>query len=261
VIWDLHSHFSTYGGRTVEECMARMVKIASRVGVDRFVIYLGFDRSPDPAPALLRQANDDVLRALQHWSDRAVGFVYLNPNYLDFSLQELDRCVRDGPMVGVKLWVAKRCDCPEADRIVERATRYKAAIFQHTWLKTGGNLPGESTPDDLAALASRHPQARIILGHTGGTWEYGIRSVRRLKHVTIDTAGSDPTAGFLEMAVRELGASRILFGSDAGGRSLASQVGKVMGADIPETARRLILGENLHALLRPILADKGMRFP
>jgi predicted TIM-barrel fold metal-dependent hydrolase len=45
------------------------------------------------------------------------------------------------------------------------------------------------------------------------------------------------------MAVRELGAERVIYGSDAGGRSFASQLAKVMGAEIPEAARQLILGE------------------
>jgi predicted TIM-barrel fold metal-dependent hydrolase len=58
--------------------------------------------------------------------------------------------------------------------------------------------------------------------------------------------------------VRELGAARVLYGSDAGGRSFASQLGKVLGADIPESAKRLILGENLKRLLTPILKQKGV---
>jgi predicted TIM-barrel fold metal-dependent hydrolase len=61
------------------------------------------------------------------------------------------------------------------------------------------------------------------------------------------------------MAVRELGCERVLFGSDAGGRGFASQLAKVQGADIPEAARRLILGANLRRLLTPILRDKGMK--
>jgi predicted TIM-barrel fold metal-dependent hydrolase len=59
------------------------------------------------------------------------------------------------------------------------------------------------------------------------------------------------------MAVRELGAERVIYGSDAGGRSFASQLAKVMGAEIPEAARQLILGENLRRLLAPILKAKG----
>jgi hypothetical protein len=59
--------------------------------------------------------------------------------------------------------------------------------------------------------------------------------------------------------VRELGAERVLYGSDAGGRSFASQLAKVLGAKIPESAKRLILGENLKRLLAPILKVKGVK--
>jgi predicted TIM-barrel fold metal-dependent hydrolase len=83
--------------------------------------------------------------------------------------------------------------------------------------------------------------------------------VRPHANVAVDLGGSDPTAGFVETAVRELGASRILYGSDAPGRSFATQLAKVMGADISDDARRLILGGNLKRLLTPILAAKGVR--
>src|SRR6266550_809067 len=79
-----------------------------------------------------------------------------------------------------------------------------------------------------------------------------IRVVRAQKQMAVDLAGSDPTAGFTEMAVRELGAERVIYGSDVPGRSFASQLAKVYGANITESARRLILGENLKRLLRPI---------
>ena len=62
----------------------------------------------------------------------------------------------------------------------------------------------------------------------------------------------------VEMAVRELGAERVIYGSDFGGRSLASQLAKVYGADIPAEAKRLILGGNIRRLLRPILTAKGI---
>jgi hypothetical protein len=161
-------------------------------------------------------------------------------------------------MVGVKLWVARHCNEPELDPFVRRATELKAVIFQHTWLKVAGNDPGESTPMNLAALAKRHPDASIICGHTGGDWERGIRAIRPYPNVAADLAGSDPTAGYTEMAVRELGADRVLYGSDVGGRSFASQLGKVFGADIPEAAKKLILGENLKRLLMPIIKAKGI---
>ena len=101
--------------------------------------------------------------------------------------------------------------------------------------------------------------ATLICGHTGGDWERGLRAIRPWKNVYADLAGSDPVAGYTEMAVRELGARRVLYGSDVGGRSFASQLAKVFGAEIPESAKRLILGENLKHLLLPILKAKGIK--
>jgi predicted TIM-barrel fold metal-dependent hydrolase len=237
--------------------MSQLIRYADRMGIERLCVYMGMSFSQDPSPDELRRQNDDVLQALTHWHDRAFGFVYLNPKHVAESLAELDRCVRDGPMVGVKLWVAKRCHFVEIDPIIRRAWELKAVIFQHTWFKTDGNYEGESTPMDLAELARRHPDVPLICGHTGGNWEIGIRVIRPLKNVYADIAGSDPTNGFVEMAVRELGADRVIFGSDVGGRSFASQLAKVSGSQIPDAAKRLILSDNLKRLMTPILQAKG----
>src|SRR5204862_2779715 len=115
---------------------------------------------------------------------RRYGSVYWRPRYLIFSLEELDRCVRDGTMVSVgELEADKRCNAPELDPIVERAVSMKAPILQHTWLKVDGNLPGESSPYDLVELARRHPDANFICAHTGGDWERGIRILRNTKNI------------------------------------------------------------------------------
>jgi predicted TIM-barrel fold metal-dependent hydrolase len=260
MIWDLHCHLSGVTGRTPDERMAQLIEFANRMGIERLCIYMGMTWSRNPSPKDFRKQNDEVIQALSHWHHRAFGFVYLNPRYVKESLVELDRCVRFGPMIGVKLWVASRCSARELDPIVQRATLLKAVVFQHTWLKADGQESGESTPSDLAELAARHPQATIICGHTGGDWEQGIRAIRPYKNVYADVAGSDPTSGFVEMAVRELGPELVLYGSDIGGRSFASQLAKVTGAEISEAARKLILGENLKRLLTPILREKGVQF-
>lgn len=259
MIWDAHAHLSGVPGSTPDERMRQLIGFADRMGIERLCVFMGMTWSYDPSPEDMRRQNDDVLAALKNWHHRAFGFVYLNPNHVEASLAELDRCVRDGPMVGVKLWVARHCNTPELDPIVSRATELKAPVLQHTYIKATGNLPGESTPMELGELARRHPAAVFICGHTGGDWELGVRAIRDCRNVSADLCGSDPTAGFTEMAVRELGAERVLYGSDAGGRSFASQLAKVLGADIPPSARKLILGENLKRLLMPILRQKGVR--
>jgi predicted TIM-barrel fold metal-dependent hydrolase len=259
MIWDLHCHLSGVEGRTPGERIAQLIEIADRVGIERLCFYMGMPWSQDPTPDDFRRQNDQVLEALQHWHHRAFGFVYVNPKHEEASLREIDRCVQNGPMVGVKLWVALPCSDKRLDAVIDRAAELKAVIFQHTWFKTGGNYAGESTPRDLAELAARHPTTSLICGHTGGNWELGIRQVRPQKNVFIDTAGSDPTAGFVEMAVRELGPDRIIYGSDSGGRSFASQIAKVTSAGIPAADRQKIFRGNLHRLMFPILQAKGIR--
>jgi predicted TIM-barrel fold metal-dependent hydrolase len=258
MIWDAHAHL-TGDGRTPDERMTRMLRYADRMGVERLCTFMGFPFVAEPTPQVLRQQNDQVLQAISHYHDRCFGFVYVSGQHVEASLREIDRCVRDGPMVGVKLWTARRCSAAEMEPIFARAVQLKAPVLQHTWFKTTGNLPGESTPTDLAGLAKRHPDARLICGHTGGDWPLGIRAIRAATNVVTETSGFDPTTGMVEMAVRELGAERVLFGSDIGGRSFASQLAKVQGADVPEAAKRLILRDNLRNLLLPILTAKGMK--
>ena len=257
VIWDLHCHLSGVPGATPEARLESLLRRADRMGIEKLCVFMGMEWTYDPSPERLRQENDEVLRALRAHKDRAFGFVYLNPNHVQASLDELNRCVRDGPMVGVKLWVARHCNTPELDPIVHRASELQALIFQHTWLKITGNLPGESTPQELVELAARHPHTAFVCGHSGGDWEVGLQAIRGAANIHADLAGGDPTAGFTEMAVRELGADRVLYGSDAGGRSFASQLAKVHGAEIPERSKELILSGNLQRLLNPILKAKG----
>jgi predicted TIM-barrel fold metal-dependent hydrolase len=259
-IWDVHTHLDGVEGDTPEARMEVLVRHMDRLGIERIILSQGYDQYiRNPTPDQVREENDRVMRAVRHFPNRAYGSVYLSPTNVRFCLEEFDRCVRDGPMISVgELEADVRCNSPALDPIVERAVSLKVPILQHTWIKTNGNEPGESTPYDLVELARRHPQAQFICGHTGGNWELGIRAIRDVKNVCAEIAGSDPTSGFVEMAVRELGAERVVYGSDAGGRSFASQMAKVIGAEIPDSAKEMILGGNLRRLLQVSLAAKGL---
>jgi len=259
-IWDEHCHLGSVPGHTPEERMTALVRWADRLRIERLLLSQGYCTELHPTPDLFREENDRVMRAVRRFPDRAFGSVYLSPAYPEFSVQEFNRCVRDGPMVSIgEVEADKRCSVPEMDLIVERAASMQVPILQHTWLKVGGNEPGESTPYDVVALARRHPEVQFVCVHTGGDWERGIRIIRDTKNVSAEIAGSNPTSGFVEMAVRELGAERVIYGSDVGGRSFASQLGKVLGAEIPESAKELILGGNLRRLLMQVLRAKGYR--
>jgi hypothetical protein len=260
-IWDQHAHLGSVPGDTPEARLGFLVKCMDRIGVERLIISQGYsdDQHPNP-PEHFRLENDRVMRAVKAFPDRAYGSVYLSPRLLDFSMEELNRCVRDGPMVMIgEIEVDARCNIPQMDPIAEWAVANEVVILQHEWIKAEGNEPGESSPFDVVELARRHPKLQIVCAHTGGNWELGIRAIRATKNVYCGLAGSDPTAGYVEMAVRELGAERVIFGSDVGGRSFASQVAKVESANISESDKKLVLGGNLRGLLTPIMRKKGYK--
>ena len=199
-----------------------------------------------------------ILKPLERWPDLLLGMIQLNANNVPASLDALNRWLRDGPMLGVYFPGsgpgAMTCTHQNFNPLIERIAELNGVIVQHTWFKTGGKQgPGESTPSELAELSARFPEQKFVCAHAGGEWERGIRAVRNSPNILVETSGFDATAGFIEMAVRDLGAARIMFGSHLPSRSLGTELGKVIGADISERDKKLILGENFRNLLRPIL--------
>lgn len=260
-IWDGHCHLMDFEGATPAERMRNILRYADRMGIEKMCLFLGMEFKFHEGPEAMRQQNDDIMEALKHSEGRALGYAFMDPHYVNDCVDELNRCVRDGPLVGLKFEydTPRLASSPELDPIIARAGELKAVVMHHTCIKTTGNDLGESTPVELAELARRHPSVTIVCGHTGANWELGIPSLRGLKNVYADLGGFGPGSGWTEMAVRELGAEHVMYGSDIGGRSFASQLAKVMGANIPPSARPLILGENLRRVLRPILTAKGVR--
>jgi hypothetical protein len=203
-----------------------------------------------------------IKQVLERWPGRVMAVINLNANDVPGSLAALETWIKQGPAVGVYFKSSPpgclACSHPNFDPLVRRCGELGALIMQHTWFKAGGkDDPGESTPAELATLARRHPDVTFVSAHAGGDWERGIRAVRDCPNVLVETSGFDPTAGFIEMAVRELGADRIVFGGHLMSRSAGTEFSKILGADISERDRELIFGGNLRRLLARVLAAKS----
>jgi len=244
VIIDAHVHLTQPHG-SAQDRVDRLLHFADKHGIARTVLCLGDALRPAPAATDLQADNDYVLAAVAHRPDRMVGFCDASPAHPEASLAEMDRCIRDGPMRGVKMWVCRHCDDHGSDPIAERAAELAVPIIQHTWIKATGNMPTESRPEHLVSLATRHPTAQFIMAHSGGDWQQGLRIVRHVPNIAVDLCGSNPESGLTELAVGLLGAERVVWGSDADGRSFASQLAKVLGAQLSAPDRALILGGNI----------------
>ncbi len=246
---DVHVHPPPrQGGRRPFEAL---IASARRCGVDRLCLLgcVGED-GPDPTPEQVRGCNTETMAAVAAWPDAFCGFCYLNPAHdPGFLTEEIDRTVAAGPLRGIKLWVAVNCRDARLDPILERAGELGVPVLHHCWYKAVGKVYNESDPADLAHLAARFPGVRLIMAHLTGCGCRGVADIAEYPNVSVDTSGSQPESGIVEWAVAELGAERVLFGSDAPGRDIACQMGRILGARLTARQRELILGGNACRLL------------
>ncbi len=263
-IWD--SYFLPSQGADPQRFareMNRSLPTIGKAAIERLCVFLhvGLGTADSATETRLRDNPDAVLAPLHQWPDRLLGMMNLNPSDVSRSLDALDRWMRDGPMLGVYFASGRQyslpCNHRNFDPLVQRIHELGGLIMQHTWFKTGGkDSAGESTPSELAELARRFPEITFVCAHAGGEWEQGIRAIRSCPNILAETSGFDATAGFIDMAVRELGPDRIIFGSHLPSRSLGTELSKVLSADISDDDRTMILGGNLRRQLDPILSTK-----
>lgn len=195
------------------------------------------------------RCNDMVLDLMAKRPGLAYGFCYVSQAHEHKAVEEIRRCVRDGGMRGIKLWVAVKCDDERTFPIAEEAISLGVPILQHSYLRVEEVLPEESKPEHIVSLARRYPEMKMIMAHMALRWREGIDAVADCPNVSVDTSGCDPELGSVEYAVERLGVERVLFGSDAPGRDVLCQIGRIMAADISETDRAKILCGNAEKLL------------
>lgn len=261
-IWDSyftpsHSHPGGDGSRLIAD-IQRSIPTLELGHFEKacYFAHVGTGTTADAAlEQKLRTQPGLIRQPLEQWPNLLLGMIQLSARNLQASLDALNRWLRDGPMLGVYFpgggAGATCCTHPNFIPLVERIAKLGGVIMQHTWFKTGGkDGPGESTPSELAELAAKFPDQKFLCAHAGGEWEKGIRAVRSSPNILVETSGFDSTAGFIEMAVRELGADRVVFGSHLPSRSLGTELAKVLAAEITEDEKRLILGENYRKMLR-----------
>ena len=256
-IWDAHCHPAP--AADLSKSVELTIAAADRMGIERLGLIL-----------IPGEEDAEIERLLQRHRDRIFGLMWISlwDVPVERNVALLDRWIRDGPAAGIKLrgWSGFPQQ-PEYHPVFRKAAELQAIILIHTWSKVGkhpprfaaGNLPNEPTASHVAQLALDNPSTPLILGHSGGDWELGIRAVRGRPNVSAEISGGVAVDGEVDLAVRELGARRVMFGSDFSGRSFASQLAKVFDAEISDADRELILSGNLRRLAGPILRRKGMR--
>ena len=144
-----------------------------------------------------------------------------------------------------------------------------AALFElaaaHDAIMLAHSGDPNSWPEDFVELANAFPNVTLILAHLGngggaaGDPTLQVRAIQACRHgnVYVDTSSARSIMpGLVEWAVAEIGAERILFGTDTPLYSTAMQRARIDTAGISDDDKRKILCENAQRLLPSILSQQ-----
>ncbi|MFP4027375.1 MAG: amidohydrolase family protein [Candidatus Brocadiia bacterium] len=246
---DCHNHCVSESGRW--PCVDIVVANARKMGIESTCCSHPITTEA-PSPEGFRKGNDDILACMERYPDEILGQCFVNPGYGQEALDEIDRCVVGGGMVGVKLYHQYRIDEPVQYPVIEKCIELGVPILMHAGHSAvSGGMPGQprlSGGEHFAEVARRYPEAMLICAHIGGggDWEWQIKALREADSVYLDTSGSVIDAGMIERCVRDLGADRLLFATDM---NLGRGMGKLVEADIDEEEREEIFGQNFEQIL------------
>ncbi len=225
-----------------------MLEAAWRVGIRRVIVAaLGFSGMIEyPSAEEVIRGNQVTFDLIARHPNQVFGYVYVNPN-LPETRQILEEGLLQPGVVGIKLWESCRDSNGRLDPVfpvLELAGARGVPVLCHCFYRTEKNLPGELSPNDMVYLAERFPNTRLVMAHLGGKWVQGVRAIKPYPNVWADISGTRAYMGSVEYAVKELGAERVLFGSDAYFRNPAVMLAKVAAADVDVADKRRILWDN-----------------
>lgn len=237
MIIDGHCHIgvSWLGWQRNQIGIERLLEIYDKLGVDKACLnawQISYD---------IEAGNKEVYAMTRKYPDRLIGFGIICPRDRQRAMDEAKRCINDYGFRGLKLHSTINhymADSTLVDPVMDFAESYN--LFSH--------------PRMIGVLAERHPQAVLIIGHMGGqAWLEAIEMAKKYPNVYLDTADVLNQVNILPTAIQEVGAERILWGTDSPILNVAVELAKITTADlyapISQEDKEAILGTNMARLL------------
>ena len=192
--------------------------------------------------------NQRVAAALRVHPDRFYGFAFVNPLH-PLALTEAARRLDEG-FCGIKLALLQYpapLDGPEVAAICELAQARRVPVFFHQ-----GFTPATS---EAGALFRRFADVPFIVAHAGVQYfGHALAWAAAHRNVWLDTSSYFVTEPKLRRMVRELGARKLLFGSDVPvmARDAAEALAKIRALRLDAADEAAILGGNLQKMLEGV---------
>jgi len=208
---DVHISPTSEGGNSIliDEALRRM----DRAGVERALIWL-----QPPYGRELGRGNAYVHQATLQHPDRFLGFGWADPNLgVDKAKDTVRRCIEEYGFHGVKLNGAQNSFHIDDQELSIPVIEEIAATGKLLALHVGADAYEHTHPFRVAKITEQFPDLRILVVHMGGV------GVPDMSDAVIEVAQSYPSLTLIGSAVgsapilnaiRQLGSSRVAFGSD-----------------------------------------------
>jgi len=161
------------GGVIREINVADLVEAADKLGIEKLLCSTPITRGPSTTE-LIRKCNDVTYEAMKEYPDKMLGYGFVDPGYFDEAIKEVERCVNELEMIGVKLYNQYRADEPVVLPLIRKTAEMQIPVLWHAGyppnpeeaLKWG--RPRISDGMHIAILEKRVLDAILINGHIGG---------------------------------------------------------------------------------------------
>ena len=205
-----------------------------------------------PDEATVRTANARLRDFVLRHPGEIAYLVYLNPQLAGWREELARHC---DSCRGVKLWVSLKDPATglldHTLAVLREAARLDLTVLIHCLDRTDPNRGGEVDLEELIGLARAVPECRIVGAHAGGNWRKAIALKAKVPdNLWFDVSGSYPERTMVRRLADAFGAAKLLYGSDAPGRSFGSQLAKVLTEEFPPDEAAQILAENARKLFR-----------
>ena len=246
-IIDMHTHTDRFAGIYFPDPdPAGIVRTMDRCGV-RLVVTAPHAALADPV-----EGNAFMLQLLAAHPTRMLGYWYVHPLYPQLLEEALHRPLDTPGVVGFKVhpsWAGYPLDGEGYQPMFAWANTHRLPVLAHTWR---GALCGV---DACRRVAERYPEVRFILGHScWDDWNGAFALARDFPHVYLELTAAERMPRFVERVVQEVGAHKLLFGTDLPWFNPQFTLGCVLFSDIADEDRHAILHGNAERLL----AERGM---
>jgi predicted TIM-barrel fold metal-dependent hydrolase len=251
---DVHGHFGIYergAGGLSDRLMSGSIEVVRQRAIAAGIcltvvsaIHAFIPYGGDPL-----RGNDDAREAAEQHPDIRFWAV-LDPRIPE-TYKQVESLLGHPRCKGIKIHPTEHsCQIEEyGEEIFEFAARHGAILITHSGCKG-------SFPESFIPFVNRYPSVPVILAHLGNSEDGNVsRQVHALKrakggNLYIDTSSArSMNSGLIEWAVSEIGAERLLFGTDTPAHFAASQKARIEYAEIGEEAKQAILFGNAAALL------------